>query len=549
MTQKKIAYLQSKRSLKDLEVYRLIKEFFKEYLHAHYEFTFDELVKELDKVYIEKKLRENVYKLLRDFSTIEYKDEEMPQETLQQVLSTFSKLVDALIKSPSEKKQGFLSKLFGNGKGPEVKQAPSAASTETTKATREKESSQRAEATGAAAQATPEEPAVPEPAPESQAPTPAQQHSPQEEPPQAQQQEKPSQVPPSMQETPQEEQGASSAPGESTPVQGSQERPSAEELDVPEPHKQPPQEPHADQAEQGEGGQEAEDGFQLPDLPGEPAAQSHSQESPGQPSQEQQAPGQPSSSQERQNQPQQATPQDRPEASRQETGSPGSLFPEEADPEQDEQDSGQAAGASAGWAEDPDDTGREDGAGHPDEGQEASAETSSEAAQEGQQPLSGTDDKPQPQPSVQPATSEKPAEESAPSEKAEQQPLEARPHAERSHDFYFGEDERQLSQDLDALAHQLDDVIHSDEPQQAQQQGGQPEPQQQAPTQQGQVGTADTLQQLVTTVERLIVERRTDEAKSTYKELIGRYHALPEHAKHAYYEQVNRLYELLQRHG
>ena len=47
MTQKKIRYLLSKHAVKDVEVYTVIKEFFKEYLQAKYEFTFEELIEEL----------------------------------------------------------------------------------------------------------------------------------------------------------------------------------------------------------------------------------------------------------------------------------------------------------------------------------------------------------------------------------------------------------------------------------------------------------------------------------------------------------------------
>ena len=110
-TKKKIAYLLSKHTIKDIEVYNLIKEFFKEYLKADYEFTFDELAQELKKTYIEKHIKETLFKLLEDFSTIEYKDEDLPDEMLKEFLGTFSKLIDELIKE--EQKKGFFARLFG----------------------------------------------------------------------------------------------------------------------------------------------------------------------------------------------------------------------------------------------------------------------------------------------------------------------------------------------------------------------------------------------------------------------------------------------------
>lgn len=102
-------YLLSKRSLQDVEVYTIIKEFFKEYLQENYEFTFEELKDELKKTYIDKDLKLKIFDLLDRFSTIEYKDEEIPQEVLKDILEEFSSLIDSLIKKKDTKKKG----LFG----------------------------------------------------------------------------------------------------------------------------------------------------------------------------------------------------------------------------------------------------------------------------------------------------------------------------------------------------------------------------------------------------------------------------------------------------
>ncbi|MBN1275758.1 hypothetical protein JXA12_05735 [Candidatus Woesearchaeota archaeon] len=123
MTDKKIAYLLSKHSIKDVDVYTVIKEFFKEYLHANYEFTFDELTEELKKVYIEKQVKESLFRLLKDFSTIEYKDEEIPQEVLRNILTSFSKLVNSLIKKEMQR-GGLFSRLFGSKEVPAAKDSP-----------------------------------------------------------------------------------------------------------------------------------------------------------------------------------------------------------------------------------------------------------------------------------------------------------------------------------------------------------------------------------------------------------------------------------------
>jgi hypothetical protein len=110
-TKKRIAYLLSKRTIQDLDVYRLVKDFFKEYLHENYEFTFNELAEELKKTYIEKDIKESLYRLLEDFSTIEYKDEEISEEVLRNTLVIFSKLVDQLLSKTSDNRS-FLTKIF-----------------------------------------------------------------------------------------------------------------------------------------------------------------------------------------------------------------------------------------------------------------------------------------------------------------------------------------------------------------------------------------------------------------------------------------------------
>ncbi len=118
-THKKIQYLSSKRSLRDVDVYNLIKEFFREFLQLHYEFTFGELENELRKVYVPREVKEELVKLLKDFSSIEYLDEKVPLEKLKDIITRFQSIVDSLITRSGKQKTNFVAKLFGNKKGGE----------------------------------------------------------------------------------------------------------------------------------------------------------------------------------------------------------------------------------------------------------------------------------------------------------------------------------------------------------------------------------------------------------------------------------------------
>ncbi|MBD3209637.1 hypothetical protein GF367_04450 [Candidatus Woesearchaeota archaeon] len=387
LTKKKIAYLLSKHTLKDVDVYTLIKEFFKEYLHANYEFTFDELADELKKTYIEKDLKENLFKLLKDFSTIEYKDEEIPQDVLRNVLNTFSRLIDELIKE-SEQKKGFFSQLFGGKKELPEERRPE-----------ERPPSQ--------------EPLVSPPAHHER----PEHHLSEEEilkgmPSRAESQRPPSEAGEAQFEVPSIEQPEQQAPPGAAPDQRPPVPDEHQEEDrAPQPS---PQQPAADDQ------QPAEKNLWSEEIMEEPS----------------------------------------PDASEEEPSAPAQQAPPEEQPEQ------QAP---------------------PAEEQPATAPT-----QETPTP-------------AQPATSQ--AEDTK---------------------VYFGEEEQRLSQDLNTLASQLDDVIKT--------QGDT-----QAP-----VAPADTIEQLITTVERLVTEHQHEEAHNVYKELLGRYNELSEEDKHRYYDSIQHLYTLLQ---
>lgn len=108
---KNVAYLDSKSYLQEKEVYDLVKTFFKEYLGLNYEFTHEELEIELQNIFYDKKLEDEVLSFLRETAKIEYSDDELLAEDLKKLLKQFSKIVEMLIKA-KKKEQSFISKIL-----------------------------------------------------------------------------------------------------------------------------------------------------------------------------------------------------------------------------------------------------------------------------------------------------------------------------------------------------------------------------------------------------------------------------------------------------
>lgn len=108
---KNVAYLDSKSYLQEKEVYDLVKTFFKEYLGLNYEFTHEELEIELQNIFYDKKLEDEVLSFLRETAKIEYSDDELIAEDLKKLLKQFSKIVELLIKA-KKKEQSFISKIL-----------------------------------------------------------------------------------------------------------------------------------------------------------------------------------------------------------------------------------------------------------------------------------------------------------------------------------------------------------------------------------------------------------------------------------------------------
>ena len=110
-TLKKIDYQLSRNVVADKELYDIYKYFFSNYYNLEYEFSADELSKELDKLYIEQNVRQYYDYIISRISIIEFKDDSLTEEEIREILGILREVVVYLTNnsSPTEKKQSFFS--------------------------------------------------------------------------------------------------------------------------------------------------------------------------------------------------------------------------------------------------------------------------------------------------------------------------------------------------------------------------------------------------------------------------------------------------------
>ena len=96
-TRRKAAFLLRKPFVEQHEVYVLAKAFFKAYLRKEYEFTADELRKELHKIYLSTVVRERVEALVEKLGLLEYTDTQYSQAELKFLLQDLDGIVEMLV--------------------------------------------------------------------------------------------------------------------------------------------------------------------------------------------------------------------------------------------------------------------------------------------------------------------------------------------------------------------------------------------------------------------------------------------------------------------
>ena len=86
------------RDVEDKEVYVLIRGFFADFLKLNYEFTYEELSIELNKIFIKPAVKQRVDLLLSDLSMFEYQSQKiLAQPDLKELLSGFREVIESLI--------------------------------------------------------------------------------------------------------------------------------------------------------------------------------------------------------------------------------------------------------------------------------------------------------------------------------------------------------------------------------------------------------------------------------------------------------------------
>jgi len=101
----RIDFLLGKQGLKDEELYHVVKDFFKQYLHLDYEFTFEELIEEFDKVYLDPDVKQELIQFISDVGLIEFSENAYNEREVKEFLKSFAWLIDRLI--PLKVKENF----------------------------------------------------------------------------------------------------------------------------------------------------------------------------------------------------------------------------------------------------------------------------------------------------------------------------------------------------------------------------------------------------------------------------------------------------------
>ena len=96
-THKQINYVASKAKINQQEVYTTVKSFFRELLELNYEFTHEELIEELHKIYLDKKTHDELVAFLEHLGKMEYTKKEYSQEELESILEEMRHILNHLI--------------------------------------------------------------------------------------------------------------------------------------------------------------------------------------------------------------------------------------------------------------------------------------------------------------------------------------------------------------------------------------------------------------------------------------------------------------------
>ncbi len=104
----------SKKNREDnfIQFFHIVKLFFAELFKIRYEFTFEELNKELERKRIDENLKERITFFLKKVSVVEYSNETLSEQELKKLLSDFLKLFEKLTFNEEKVKETRLCKIL-----------------------------------------------------------------------------------------------------------------------------------------------------------------------------------------------------------------------------------------------------------------------------------------------------------------------------------------------------------------------------------------------------------------------------------------------------
>ena len=119
----------SKKSRDDnfIQFFHIVRLFFAGLFKIKYEFTFEELNKELERKRVDNSLKEKIVFFLKKLSVVEYSDERLPESELKRLLNDFLKLFEQLTFNEQKVKETELNKIliFFRLKGPAIQKKES----------------------------------------------------------------------------------------------------------------------------------------------------------------------------------------------------------------------------------------------------------------------------------------------------------------------------------------------------------------------------------------------------------------------------------------
>jgi hypothetical protein len=96
---KRIDYYCSKNTVTDVDLYYLVKDFFRVFLDLKYEFSLDELILELDRIYLDSDQRDKTFKFINNIKIVEYHDSTFTEIQIRGYIMEFSEIAKLLLKN------------------------------------------------------------------------------------------------------------------------------------------------------------------------------------------------------------------------------------------------------------------------------------------------------------------------------------------------------------------------------------------------------------------------------------------------------------------